>query len=475
MSDARFNELSGLLLDGEPSSDELNELADLVKEDEHRAQELQSQLEVAELIALSEDELRDSTLFVSAIRSRTAGDPFVMQVGNQIREKRRWSSTLLVTSWAVAAVATLALIVSSLLSPAPQEPSVFAQITAAEGFVRWTGEGGEVMEVSEVGFPISGGTLETVSPNAGATVLFTDGTQVTLSGSTTLVLSEKRQKVLNLRKGALMASVATQPSEQPMVIHTSSAVLSVLGTKLSVVADASFTRLQVHEGRVRMRRNSDDRELDVLTNDMALARIDDQLDWQVTSIEEITDSWKADLAEDGIAGKWVSLLEDVRAKLKIAEMNGEITEDEARRILYDYESQENGAGSLYALPARISAFEDEVAYIACISVSRGEGATPILLGEGSMLRIYGHVNAPTDVTLGIATHNLDSNSTSKYSTETTVQEKFTIDTMLSDLQNHKDVSSDSHIGRALDSIFVYTGSSGAKLAITGAELIGPNN
>jgi hypothetical protein len=84
MDSQRFEELLGLLLDGEPSREELVELVRLTKGHPAREREIQAQLEAAEMIALSEDELRDSTLFTAALQGRMFEDPFVSRVRAQI-------------------------------------------------------------------------------------------------------------------------------------------------------------------------------------------------------------------------------------------------------------------------------------------------------------------------------------------------------------------------------------------------------
>ncbi len=84
MSEDRFNELLSCLLDGELSTEETAELAELARGNPSREREIQAQLETAEMIALSEDVLRNPALFLAAIQSRLSEDPFLARVRSGI-------------------------------------------------------------------------------------------------------------------------------------------------------------------------------------------------------------------------------------------------------------------------------------------------------------------------------------------------------------------------------------------------------
>ena len=80
MNDSRFEDLVGRLLDDELTPEGWSELLGLVRHDPARLRELRDQLEAAELLALTEDVLRGSPLFLEATRSRLADDGFVSGV-----------------------------------------------------------------------------------------------------------------------------------------------------------------------------------------------------------------------------------------------------------------------------------------------------------------------------------------------------------------------------------------------------------
>lgn len=93
----------------------------------------------------------------------------------------------------------------------------------------------------------------TVPRDTRVTVVFeNETTTLAISGGSTLHFSatEKGRRVA-LNSGKLEAIVAKQPPGQSLTFITPNAQAEVLGTKLSLSADSSATRLEVSEGRVR--------------------------------------------------------------------------------------------------------------------------------------------------------------------------------------------------------------------------------
>jgi len=125
-----------------------------------------------------------------------------------------------------------------------------ASLTKLGGYVRWTGAGGQIEDLLKQGRSLTGGTLETLAPDAWATLVFKDGTAVTILGQSELTISADRQKVLHLPQGYLAAQVTRQPPGNPMLIHTNAAELEVLGTQFNVTADSSQTKLIVNYSHI---------------------------------------------------------------------------------------------------------------------------------------------------------------------------------------------------------------------------------
>jgi hypothetical protein len=101
------------------------------------------------------------------------------------------------------------------------------------------------------------------------TALFPDGTRLEL-GSDTVVreMSDRKGKRVMLARGVLVAQVAKQPADAPMVFATPHGEARVLGTALRLEVDAQ-TRLEVTEGRVRLTRTGG-KAADVPSGNVAL-------------------------------------------------------------------------------------------------------------------------------------------------------------------------------------------------------------
>ena len=72
MENKRFEELLGLLLDDEITSEGLDELAQLVKDDAGLLEELRRQLLTSDQLAQSEDETRAAEVFREGLKTRLA-------------------------------------------------------------------------------------------------------------------------------------------------------------------------------------------------------------------------------------------------------------------------------------------------------------------------------------------------------------------------------------------------------------------
>ena len=125
MNHDRFEELLGRLVDDELTAAEQTELIQLVEEDPARLGEIRNQLEVSELIALSEDELKAPESFLSSLQERIENDPFVTEIQTAIHSGKpiRKKSNLL--PWMIATAAVFALLVTSLFFfTSSQEPVI---------------------------------------------------------------------------------------------------------------------------------------------------------------------------------------------------------------------------------------------------------------------------------------------------------------------------------------------------------------
>ena len=154
-----------------------------------------------------------------------------------------------------------------------------ARITGLNGTLSWIGDGGQIVQgdssqqestrwsntLSE-GAELPGGTIEGMAPDSWFKLKFHDGSTGMISGDSILTFSDQGQKELRLRQGRFSADVMPQPEGKPMLIHTSVAVLKVVGTQFDVEAGLESTMLYVREGIVQMIRVHDGKTVDVPAN-----------------------------------------------------------------------------------------------------------------------------------------------------------------------------------------------------------------
>jgi hypothetical protein len=296
MDEQRFEDLLRRLLDDELAEDELSELVALVKSQPDRQQELQSQLEAAEMIAQSEDDLRASSLFLAAVESRIGEDPFVSRVRSAMKPT---SPRTRLAGWAVALVAVSVALIASIYfamsTSSLESEQEIAKITEINGSLQWTGDGGQVQRSLEVGLWLRGGTLESLATDSWGKLEFRDGSRVTISGQAALTISEGKQKELYLGQGRLSATVAPQPAGKPMLIQTPTSRLEILGTQFNVDAESSSTVVTVNEGRVRVTRLADESVVEVPANHRVVAAASRQSDFKVTARPDSVTVWQSKL------------------------------------------------------------------------------------------------------------------------------------------------------------------------------------
>ncbi|PHR86465.1 MAG: hypothetical protein COA78_37965, partial [Blastopirellula sp.] len=169
-----------------------------------------------------------------------------------------------------------------------QQPSTdppIAKIVGLSGSLIWTGDGGQIVRDLTVGSNLSGGTIEGMTPDSWFELEFNDGSTVMISGNSMLTFSDNGQKELRLKEGSFSANVTPQPKDKPMLVHTRTALLKVLGTQFAVQAGLASTVLNVSEGKVQLVRLSDNSKVDVPAKYRVIAAADREL-----SLERVPDS-----------------------------------------------------------------------------------------------------------------------------------------------------------------------------------------
>ncbi len=199
--------------------------------------------------------------------------------------------------------------------PEVQDHEPIAKVIGLSGSLIWTGDRGEIQRELEVGTDLPGGTIEGVAPDSWFQLQFNDGSTLMISGTSILTFADAGQKVLRLKEGSLSASVEPQPSDKPMLIHTHTATLEVLGTQFKVEADLASTALHVSAGKVRVKRSSDNAELEVPEKHRLLVEADNEL--VAVSTPDSVSEWKSELhRKPSSYGKWQPATEKRPASLK---------------------------------------------------------------------------------------------------------------------------------------------------------------
>ncbi len=282
-----------------------------------------------------------------------------------------WTSRTTKVMGALLAVAVLIIIglSATLYFQRPSAGQPIAKITGLSGPLQWTGDGGRVDFDMRVGTELAGGTVEGLAPGSWFELQFNDGSTVMISGTSMLTFADLGQKELRLREGLLSANVVPQPKGKPMLIHTPSTLLEVLGTQFDVEASLASTKLNVTEGRVRVRRLSDGREVNVSAKHRVIAEGDGDLTPQL--VPESVNHWKSQLQlRPGGYGKWLPATEQRAAAQK-------------------------------AIPLVPSNNPSITLNMLGIPVSRSNGP-PVVVRSDSRFVVRGHLNKPAKVHFGIA-------------------------------------------------------------------------
>ncbi|GAB5405236.1 MAG: hypothetical protein Aurels2KO_34670 [Aureliella sp.] len=365
----------------------------------------------------------------------------------------------------LALAATVLLAVSVSLLRRGGEPEIVT-IKALNGPVEWIGSGGHITDELVVGATLSGGTIELLSSDSWLEFEFRDESTVTLSGQTAVTVSEQNQKELHLRYGGLSASVKTQQADRPMLVHTPTAELKVLGTQFNVDAQPETTRLTVNEGRVRLKRLADGKEVDVPAEHEVTASLEEQTELPVSERGSAVSSWKSDLEADVVRGKWVSRLWSLAAKLKKAVASGEMTKSAAIRAYKQAAHFDDSAGSVWMAPSPVGSL--------IVLSPRQSMLQPVLLNTNTKIIVRGRSHSKVGVAIGLSVGDPNGGFAGKYSTHIPVSElaggdAFEFELPVNKLRNETKADR-SPVGSELTDLWFVAEASAAKFEITSVEV-----
>jgi ferric-dicitrate binding protein FerR (iron transport regulator) len=174
----------------------------------------------------------------------------------------RWRAASLLAAGAAAVL--LALGAYGLLSWKPEPPLARLEQVGGEVLVRT----GSSSTLAAAGQPLRQGQgLQTLGDDSSAVVLYPDGTRLELGPDTTLAdLAESTEttgKRATLTEGFLLAEVAAQPADRPMILTTPRAEVVVVGTRFRLLNASGTTHIELESGAVQLSRRDDGQPVEV--------------------------------------------------------------------------------------------------------------------------------------------------------------------------------------------------------------------
>ena len=397
--------------------------------------------------------LADEASLVLSLKSESiaafvAEDSAVLP-GESAARGRSLRAAVMASRWRMVAVAAvIALLAGITTMMLPDKDRTILRLAELNGSFRWTGNGGRVVDDLESGAALAGGTLDALTSDASAVLVFHDGSRVTVSGQASLTVADFGQKVLRLQSGVLSAEVVKQPKGQPMRILTPSAETEVVGTRLNVDADMLSTRVTVNEGRVRVTRLADGTMREVAADQLVVAKLESRTPFEVKPRGEHTDSWRSTLPKDVRYGKWLP-------------------------------SAIGGPGLVSAEPQmwKPDAQTDPVLqHFALLRVSSGE-SPPAWLSADSRIRVRGRLQSSQAVFFGFTAHHAKGGFAGRYVTLRQIEvgsddgRSFDIEIPVSTFKKGEPNFPASPIGGELYDWFAFTRQGDVGLKIESVELV----
>lgn len=287
-NDTRLSELIEAYLDDELTDGEARELRALVKRDsalrERFVAEVRWHIQLGDrlrtpAIPLSE---RVEAMLDADGHSLRIADAVAASITPSRASRRNKISTRFIrrrrreaAPWWLAAAAGLLLAVGLFLVVPGSGPAA-ATVIGDRGSID---RGGQTLRLGSQPQTVADGDV-LVADGSALLLRFSDGTTVELSSGARLTLrtgSRSGAKHLDLERGALLARVAKQKSDQSLLVATPQAHVAVLGTTFRVRVESTGTRLTVEEGRIAFARSSGGERLEVVGGRSAIAGADGSL------------------------------------------------------------------------------------------------------------------------------------------------------------------------------------------------------
>jgi hypothetical protein len=306
-TEERFTALWTDYIEGELDETGLAELRELMASDRHLDELAADSLRTHRLLGMAEQEKawrQDAFVADTMAKLPVEGEEFVDSVrrrlpGGRSKTESRGGLRLKVWRAALATAAAVAVLATIIIFNAEPGPRTIAHVTALNGSVQWTTGGGRVRTDLEIGAPINGGVLETLSHDSWVECEFLDGTKISLSGRSQATFSvHEGRKTLHLREGHMFADVRPQPEGKPMMVITRTAEAEVLGTKFHVACEQQSTSFRVKEGLVQVRRLADGSTSKVPADHVIVAALEQETEFKARVRNESATTWRPVVRRD---------------------------------------------------------------------------------------------------------------------------------------------------------------------------------
>lgn len=252
MSDDEVTALGAAYVEGDLDPISRSHLAELVQQDPAQAAVLAAQMRTHLLLhallnhGAAAQSVRRARMIPGGFtpdRSKRLVDSARALKPHQATPPRRYSWWLPAAGMAVAAATVLVLVSSLVLSQAQVPPQV-----SADAGVRIVRAGHEVVATGDLR---ANDTLITAADQRAELTWPREGTRLALDPGTQVQALGGRGKRFRLDHGGLAVRAAPQPSTAPLVLQTTRAQATVVGTSFSLTADPFTTWLAVEQGAVR--------------------------------------------------------------------------------------------------------------------------------------------------------------------------------------------------------------------------------
>lgn len=307
---SEVDKLVSRLIDGQLTDNECRQLDELLSGSPNAVQRYRELLDTHEALSA----IYPGSVYEALNAANSTSESVVPPASLSPAESERKRSGTRARAASLAAVAVVSAVAFWFLLVRSSEKFV-ATVTAVSGAHIWTGDRGEIVREIRVGSQLSGGTIEGTAPDSWFELKFNDGSKVVIAGISLLTFSDDGQKILRLREGQLTADVQPQSKDCPMLVHTRTAAIEVLGTQFDVQSAMASTVLNVSEGSVRLRRLSDGREVHVQAEHIVIA--DDESPLIPERVPTSVHYWGSDFNDrSGYYGRWKPASGDRPASVK---------------------------------------------------------------------------------------------------------------------------------------------------------------